>query len=94
MPTTNQKLEALARGHIDGRTAFKVMYYSELNPEQKLAYVLEMLVEHKKGTLALMQTLLLLAEETKVWKDTPEGVAWREAQAKKRADKKAVTANP
>jgi len=84
MPTTDQKLNALAHGHIDGRMAYKIMYYSELNPEQKLAYLMEQLIVVGKEKLALMEVVLLQAKEVVVWKDTPEGVAWREEKAKKR----------
>lgn len=82
--TSDDYLRKLAQAHIDGRMAHKILRFGEMNPEQKLAYVLELLVQQKKETLALMQVTQALAEEVKVWKDTPEGQAWRAKMAAKR----------
>lgn len=83
--TTKTQLEQLARAYVDGRMGYKIMYYEQLNPEQKLAYVLEKLLGHQKETLALMEVCKLVAEEAVAWKKTPEGVAWAEERARKRS---------
>lgn len=82
-----KKLETLAKARIDGRTGYQIVYFQDLNPEQKLAYVLEQLVELNKGKLALMETTRLLAQECVEWKKTPEGQAWNEKMRVKRAEK-------
>lgn len=78
-------IEALAKAHIDGRMGYKITYFSALNTEQKLAYIMERLIDHQKGTLALLEACKVLAQETVEWRKTPEGVAWNEYQANKRA---------
>ena len=45
-----------------------ILRYENLNPEQRLAYVLSALVEHQKGTLLLMQTVHMVAAECVEWK--------------------------
>lgn len=85
------KLQEMSKRHIDGRMAHQIVRFSELNPEQKLAYMLEVLVTHSKATLSLYGVSMALAESCKVWKDTPEGKAWQEKQKAKRAAKAAST---
>lgn len=78
-------LENLAKTHIDGRMAYKILYFEQLNPEQKLAYVLEILLMEGKKKLLLMEACKHLAEETVAWKKTPEGEAWTKQKAEERA---------
>lgn len=60
--------------------------FSQLNPEQQLAHVLEQLVEHQKGHLALLNTLLPLSAACVEWRKTTEGQAWVAKKAKERAE--------
>lgn len=78
MKTTDDALEELAKKHIDGRLAMKALQYTQLNPEQKLACVLEMVLQAGKTKLLMMEVCKHLAEETIAWKKTPEGMAWQQ----------------
>lgn len=75
----HKDLQYVAQG-----AATAVLRYERLNPEQKLAYALERLVMHEKATLALMETVNLLAQECVVWRQTPEGKEWSEDKAVER----------
>lgn len=78
-------LEVMADQRIRSEFAIRAVRFSQLNPEQQLAYMLEQVVEVTKGKLALMQALLPLSEACVAWRKTPEGVAWMEKMAAKRA---------
>lgn len=71
-------LEKLADRRIDPLLAAKAVRFSHLNPEQKLAYVLALMVEQKKETLQLLAACNTLAKECVEWRKTPEGQAWGE----------------
>ena len=87
----NEKtLQQIVDGRIGGYQAQRILRYSALNPEQKLAHVLEMLVVEGKTKLALMEIAKGLAEECKAWRQTPEGQAWGE---RKRLDSSAAQHN-
>ena len=81
------KVEAMAKKHIDGHMAMQILRFTELNPEQKLACVLEQLIVAGKAKLELLEICNGLAKECIEWRKTPEGVAWAEKQAEKRAAK-------
>lgn len=85
-------LELLADQVAHSRFAIKAVRFSQLNPEQQLAVVLEQLVEHQKGHLALVNTILPLSAACVEWRKTDEGKAWMVKQAAKRADAEAVKA--
>lgn len=78
--TSKDPVEVLARAHVDGRMGYKIVYFTQLNPEQQFAYVLEKLVEHQKGTIALLEMSNILAQRTVEWRKTPEGQAWEEGK--------------
>lgn len=89
--TTDERLEELDRRWrtFGGAYAPKILRFSSLNPEQQLAFVLELLVTEGKTKLALMEIAKTFAERCTEWKKTPEGQAWDEEKAKKRAENSA-----
>ena len=81
-------LERMADKYIRGEYSVIVpaVRFSQLNPEQQLAYMLEQLIVVNKEKLALMESILFFAKECTEWRKTPEGVAWMAKQEKKRAE--------
>lgn len=73
--------------YIKSGHAYKALAFTQLNPEQQLAYAMTVLLEQKKETLELMKAVHLLAQECVEWRKTPEGQAWNAAQAAKRKEK-------
>lgn len=71
----NEALKRLARAHVDGRMAYRILYFQQLNPEQKLAYVLETLIAQKKGELALMNLVVALAPAAAEYRKATQQVA-------------------
>lgn len=78
-------LELLADKVVNNGFAVRAVRFSQLNPEQQLAVMLEELVEHQKGHLALLNAILPLSQACVEWRKTPEGQAWAAKQAAKRA---------
>jgi hypothetical protein len=87
-------LERAADRALNGGFILPAVRWSQLNPEQQLAYVLEQLVQHQKGHLALLQSILPLSQACVEWRKTPEGQAWMQKQAAKRAAAEAAKAQP
>lgn len=80
-------LELMAQKVVDGRFVIGAARFSQLNPEQQLAYMLEQLIVLNKQKLSLMESVNLFAKECIEWRKTPEGIAWTEKQARLRAAK-------
>jgi hypothetical protein len=78
-------LELLAQMSLDGRLALRAVRFSQLNPEQQLAYLMEQLIVLGKQKLQLLEAVNLAAKECVEWRKTPEGMAWVAKQAAKRA---------
>jgi hypothetical protein len=87
-------LEILAVQVVDGRFAVRAMRFSQLNPEQQLAVALQQLAEHQKGRFALLDLILAFPHAYVEWRKTPEGQAWAQEQAAKRAADEAAKAQP
>ena len=85
-------LELLADQVAHSRFAIKAVRFSQLNPEQQLAVSMEQLIVAGKEKLALMEVVLMLSKECIEWRKTPEGQAWMEKQAAKRAAAEAAKA--
>ena len=77
-------LELLADQRIDGRFALHAVRFSQLNPEQQLAYMMEQLIVLGKQKLQLLEAVNLAAKECIEWRKTPEGQAWVAKQKAKR----------
>ena len=86
----NTPLENMADQVMQSRFAIRAVLFSALNPEQQLAYMLERLVEHEKGHLALLNAMLPLTQSCVEWRKTKEGLAWAKQQEQKRAAKAAT----
>lgn len=82
-------LELMAQKVIDGRYVVGAARFSQLNPEQQLAYMLEQLIVLNKEKLSLLEAVNFFAKECIEWRKTPEGIAWTEKQASLRAAKEA-----
>lgn len=78
-------LERAADQALDGRLFLKAVRWSQLNPEQQLAYMMEELIVIGKAKLAMMQMILPIGQACVEWRKTEEGQAWTAKQAAKRA---------
>jgi hypothetical protein len=71
MKTVEERLKLLSFARVDGIAARDILHFSELNPEQKLVYVLSTLNEAAKTSKALVEVCLILAQEYQAWKAAP-----------------------
>lgn len=79
-------LELAADYTLDGRFFVRAVRFSQLNPEQQLAYMMEQLIVLAKQKLQLLEAVNIAAKEYVEWRKTPEGQAWMAKMAAKRAE--------
>ena len=84
---TPEDIERLEGVILRTKVGVGMIAFARLNPEQKMAYCLQRMIEAGKEKLLLLELSTYYAKQLVEWRATDEGKAYAEYQATKRLPK-------